>query len=176
MSKSASDSRSKVVLICGIPGSGKTTFCAWLDEHKGFDHLDFDLLLQGQGTPAHLHLVHLLRTSPKDFIHKVLKKKKPTAIDWGFPIKSLDLVRFFKLSGIGVWWFDGDREAARQRFIDRRTVTLDAFKQQMSDIEGSWSEITEVVGDHVIYSVAKGPTNLPQEDIFAGMFSRSPLQ
>jgi len=176
MPKSAANSQIKAILVCGVPGSGKTTYCAWLSQEKGFDHLDFDLLFLGRGKPVHLELFQVLKKSHKDFIHKILRKKKPTVIDWGFPPTSLDLVRFFKKNGIKIWWFDGDREAALQSFNARGTVSTDAFNVQMGSIEQCWAQIKEVIGNQLINSVMKGPKHLPPETIFEEMFGRATEQ
>ncbi len=159
-------------LVCGIPGSGKTTYSRWLTQEKGFHHLDFDELLSGRGTPAQLDLIELLKTSPEDFVRK-LSKKRPTVIDWGFPPSSISLIRLLQSRGIAVWWFDGDREAARQSFTARDTVSLDDFRTQMEAIEMAWNSIKEVVADGVINTIAAGPTYLAPERIFVEMFGSS---
>jgi len=38
------------ILVAGIPGSGKTTYCQWLEQQKGFLHLDIDELSKENGT------------------------------------------------------------------------------------------------------------------------------
>jgi shikimate kinase len=48
MAKDTSGRKNRTLLVCGIPGSGKTTYCRWLAQQKGFDHLDFDELLSGR--------------------------------------------------------------------------------------------------------------------------------
>jgi hypothetical protein len=159
----------RIVLVCGIPGSGKTIYSKWLAQQKGFDHLDFDELLSGRGTPTQLELIGLLKTSPKGFVHK-LSRRGPTVIDWGFPPTSIALIRVLQGRGIPVWWFDGDREAALQSFTARGTVSLDAFRIQMNAIEEAWSQIKEIIGDRIINAVAAGPTHLASEKIFIEMF------
>jgi len=169
MAKDTSGRKNRTILVCGIPGSGKTTYCRWLAQQKGFDHLDFDELLSGRGAPAHLGLIVLVKTNPKDFVHK-LSRRKLTVIDWGFRPTDISLIRVLQAGGIAVWWFDGDREAALQSFTARGTVSLEAFRTQMSAIETAWSQIKEVIGDRLINAVARGPTHLPPERIFVEMF------
>jgi hypothetical protein len=159
----------RIVLLCGIPGSGKTTYSRWLAQQKAFDHLDFDELLSGTGTPTQLKLIGLLKTSPRDFVHK-LSRRAPTVIDWGFSLASIALIRELQQRGISVWWFDGDREAALQSFIARGTVSLEAFRNQMGAIEKGWNQIKAVIGNRVINAVAAGPTHLAPEKIFVEMF------
>jgi len=35
-------STTPITLICGIPGTGKSTFARWIEEKKGFLHLDVE--------------------------------------------------------------------------------------------------------------------------------------
>jgi len=36
---------------------------------------------------------------------------------------------------VEIWWFDGERDAARQSFIDRGTVGVECMAVQMVDIQ-----------------------------------------
>jgi len=159
----------EILLLCGIPGSGKTTYCKWLAQQKRFDHLNFDELLSGIGPPKHLQLVELLKTSAKEFVHKVSRGGR-TVIDWGFPLACIGLVRELEQRGVSVWWFDGDREAALQSFTARGDVPVEAFRIQMAAIEQGWSQIKDIVKGRTIKTVAAGPTHLASEEIFLEMF------
>jgi hypothetical protein len=77
------------VLVAGIPGSGKTEYCRWLEREKGFLHLDFDELLTGHGTEEKLALIEQLRRTAEEFVFAISKQGKPIVIDWGFPLGSL---------------------------------------------------------------------------------------
>ena len=159
------------ILISGIPGSGKSTYCRWLEQEKGFIHLDFDELLNGRGSERKLMLIQHLSNTAVDFIRAIAEEKRPIVIDWGFPVAGLSLIRLFKLSGITIWWFDGDRAAAEESFIRRGTVPLEAFRAQMRSIAQGWSQIEEVIGDNVIYAVNAGPSYATPEIIYQRMFS-----
>jgi len=156
--------------VCGIPGFLKTIYSNWLAQQKGFNHLDFDELLSGRGSPRQLELIGLLKTSPKGFVHK-LSRRGRTVIDWGFPPVNIALVRALQERGISVWWFDGDREAALQSFTARGTVSLDAFRIQMDAIEEAWNQIKEIIGNRIINAVTAGPTYLASEKIFVEMYA-----
>ena len=77
-----------IVHVCGIPGSGKTYYCEWLEGKHGFLHLDFDQLLRGEGDERKLSLIGLFRENPDAFISMLSQDRNPTVIDWGFPIAS----------------------------------------------------------------------------------------
>lgn len=161
-----------IVHVCGIPGSGKTSYCEWLERQKGFLHLDFDQLLRGLGTQTKLSLIALLQGNPDAFISRLSQEGQFTVIDWGFPLSMLPRVRWFQQKGTATWWFDGDREAARQAFIKRGTVSLEAFRVQMDSIEKNWRAIKEIVGTRIIKTVSPGPTHATPEWIFDQMFGQ----
>jgi hypothetical protein len=167
------DSNVRVILVCGIPGSGKTTFCKWLESEREFVHLDFDQLLKGQGTLDKLSLIGVLRQDPEDFMSEVSQKGQSIAIDWGFPTASLPLVRGLKEKGATVWWFDGNRVAARISFTSRGTVPLKAFHAQMDSIDRDWQKIKEVIGENIIETVSPGPNYMTPESIFELLCAKS---
>jgi hypothetical protein len=162
-----------IVHLCGIPGCGKTTYARWLERQKGFLHLDFDKLLNGQGPEDQLRLVQALQTKgPKLFVATVRRARRSIAIDWGFPPNSLPLVEALQQEGVLVWWFDGDREAARQSFIKRGDVSVGALDRQMALIQEVWLQIMTVVGPNVINALNRDGSYLPPEEIFEQMFGR----
>jgi cytidylate kinase len=162
----------RLILVCGIPGSGKSTFCEWLEREKGFIHLDFDFLLREQGTQEKLSTIApLLRSDLDNFVSGVRKAGRSVAIDWGFPIASLGAVRLLKQKGFVPWWFDGDREAAHEAFTRRGTVSLEALQVQMAAIERHWADIKRIIESNVIDAVLPGPKHRPPDWIFGQMFS-----
>jgi hypothetical protein len=165
------------ILVCGIPGSAKTTYCAWLEREKGFMHLDLDELEKGNGTDKKLALLDCLRHSAERFLTVIARIEQPIVIDWGFPPHLLGMVTCLNANGFAVWWFDGDRHAARESFIRRHKdgPTLEDFERQIKLIDENWYQIGEVVGDHLVSSVSAGPAYRSPEDIHERIFkSRRP--
>jgi len=166
---------STVILhVCGIPGSGKTSYSEWLERQKGFLHLEFDQLQRGLGTQSNLSLIELLKANPDAFISRLFQTGQSTVIDWGFSLSDLSLVCRLQQRGTVTWWFDGDRKAVRQAFIERRTVSPEAFQVQMDSIERNWQAIKEIIGTRIIKTVAPGPTHAAPEWIFDQMFRQEP--
>ncbi len=164
--------RTEIVHVCGIPGSGKTYYCEWLERRQGFLHLDFDQLLRGQGTEPKLSLIELLRGNPHAFIARLSQEGHPAVIDWGFPLSSLPVVRLLQEKGVVIWWFDGNREAARQAFITRGDPSPEDFQIQLNSIESNWPAIKDIIGARIIETVAPGPTHATPEWIFEQMFAQ----
>jgi hypothetical protein len=161
--------RHKNILVCGIPGSGKTKYCEWLEREKGFLHLDVDKLSDGKGTPTKLALFGLLNRDIGAFISEVSKRDGSVVIDWGFPMTSLPIVQLLRKLGFEVWWFDGDRLAAEQAFTNRGTVSLEAFRIQMKSIEACWTQVEKLAGRRIIKAVSAGPAHAPPECLFEEM-------
>lgn len=84
----------------------------------------------------------------------------------------MSLVRLFKLDGFAIWWFDGDRNAAKESFAQRGTVSLEAFTAQMQSIEENWHEIEDEIEDNRITAVGAGPSYPMTEFIYRKMFPR----
>src|SRR6266446_3289448 len=88
-------------LISGIPASGKSTFCKWLEEKKGFLHLDVEKpgVLDRHGLATAWDALFDASTSAASFVQALERFKRPVVIDWGFPPECLNTVR--KLSEAG---------------------------------------------------------------------------
>src|ERR1700741_635012 len=95
------------ILVAGIPGSGKTTYCEWLEQEKAFLHLDIDELEKGNGTDPKLELLECLRHSAERFLKVIAKIEQPIAVDWGFPLRLIGMVTCLNAKGFAIWWLDG---------------------------------------------------------------------
>jgi hypothetical protein len=173
--------RSNTLLLSGIPASLKSTYAGWLEREKGFSHLDFDELLWGKGQQRKLRSIDTLQRSIPSFIEETRRRALPTVMDWGFPSESLQTVGMFKEAGAELWWFDGNRQAARVSFINRARETerltgeflhnrIREFDKQISFIEQAWPLIKLLFQPHIIKTVKRGPTYMQPEEIFHRMF------
>lgn len=166
--------QSRLILLSGIPASGKSTYGEWLAREKGFIHLDVEHgVLQRAGLKELWDRIFTEGISVAPFIEGVRQFAVPVAIDWGFPPQCLPTVRAFHQHGVATWWFDGDREAARRAFIRRGTVSVADLDVQMRLIAERWAEITSFFGTRVINTINRDVTYIPPEQIFQHM-TRSP--
>jgi hypothetical protein len=119
----------RLILITGIPGTGKSTYGKKLSKRFGFVHLD----LENSATLARL------LSDPGKFIEDILKEKGNVIATWGFAPcpEQIRIVGEFKKAGFKLVWFDGNRPAALREFIKRRTVPEEPFYRQMWGIESS---------------------------------------
>ena len=158
-------------LISGIPASGKSTFCRWLEEKKGFLHLDVEENL-GCSTdtdlPPHGTLFDA-RASAAPFVQALDKFKRPVVIDWGFPPEHLDTVRKLFDGGVMLWWFAADWSVARRKFELRRYPFVQDFDIQIRKIEANLPEINALFRSHVEYALPSTGIYTPPDKIWESM-------
>lgn len=105
-------SQRDLLLITGIPGTGKTTYGDKFASQFGFLHYD----LENQQT------LNRLNADPTQFIPDIVSQNRGSVVTWGFvpdDPASVSLVLQFRKAGFKLVWFDGNREAALRAFQER---------------------------------------------------------
>jgi hypothetical protein len=158
-------------LISGIPASGKSTFCRWLEEKKGFLHLDMEKpgVLDRYGLATAWATLFAASATPAPFIEALEKFKRPVVIDWGFPPECLDTVRKLFDGGVMLWWFAADWSVARRKFKERGTLPVGLFDIQIRKIEGVLPEINALFRSHVEYALPSTGIYTPPDKIWESM-------
>lgn len=148
------------ILLCGVPGTGKTVFAKWLCSERSY-------VRRPTGTEP-----------VGDFfgdVRAALRTHEDLVIDWGLPAfdPSFDPCLHFVISlisdGVSHWWFDGDRDAALRSFLAREDhpATKADWDRQLAGIQAHWSEIAAVFAGRTVEVIAPGPTYLAPETIFS---------
>lgn len=143
-------------LISGIPASGKSTFCRWLEEKKGFLHLDVEKpgVLERYGMATAWTTLLDANTSAAPFVQTLDKFNRPVVIDWGFPPECLHAVRKLFEGGVMLWWFAADLAIARRKFIVRGGKgPVEVLDMQIRKIEAALPEINALFGSHKEYAL-----------------------
>lgn len=116
-----------LLLITGIPGTGKTYYGEKFATEFGFAHFD----LEDQETLSRF-------TTFAHLISELLSLNKSVVVTWGFnpedPL-SIELIRQLRNAGFKLIWFDGNRPAALKAFRQRGSVSEQALAAQMQRIE-----------------------------------------
>jgi hypothetical protein len=158
-------------LISGIPASGKSTFCRWLEENKGFLHLDVEEVgvLDRYGLATAWDALFDAGTSAAPFVQALGRFKHPVVIDWGFPPECLDTVRKLSEGGVMLWWFAADWAVARRKFQLRRYPFVQDFDIQIRKIEANLPEINALFRSHVEYALPSTGIYTPPDKIWESM-------
>ena len=162
----------RLLLVVGIPGAGKTTFCQCLQRNKGWIHLDIDWLGTTKTWPneqlrQYWHEANSTN-NPMNFVN-ACKQVGNVVIDWGFPVHRIPLIQSLTLHGVKLLWFDADVEDARIVFTERGIVYLDAFDQHMSHLRST--NVLDEISAKVIRVLEKGLRFMPYERIYRGMLT-----
>jgi hypothetical protein len=158
-------------LVSGIPASGKSTFCEWLEEKKGFLHLDVEkpAVLDRYGLATAWDGLFSAGTSAAPFIQALDRFKQPVAIDWGFPSECLNTVRELFEAGVMLWWFAADWAVARRKFKERGILPMGFFDIQIGKIEAALPEINALFRSHVEYTLPSTGIYTPPDKIWESM-------
>jgi len=162
-----------LLLIAGIPATGKSHFGQWLSRKHGYVHIDvekpdrlslgldatWNTILQPGGVSRFLAALRALR-------HHV-------ALDWGFPPELLHVVREMRSEGLDIWWFDGDRARAREEFVKRGTGAVSDLNVQMTNIDSQWVGIRDLFGPNRIDVLASSGQRLSPEEIWTRIAASS---
>jgi hypothetical protein len=174
-------SPSDVLVICGMPASAKTTFGNWLREIHGYLHVDLELkdCLTANGLPAFWsrRILELDPPGVQAFVRRLAALEQNTVMTWGFHIDCLGLIEEMTAAGAIAWWFEADRLAARQKFVERGTIIRDGvtqpgtpdlcrFDQQFGTLASHWAEIARVFGDRVIRTLGPDGSYLDPKAIY----------
>ena len=158
-------------LISGIPASGKSTFCRWLEEKKGFLHLNVEEpgVLDRHGLATAWDTLFDASAPAAPFIEALEKFKRPVVIDWGFPPEHLSTVRKLSEGGVMLWWFAADWAVARRKFEQRRHPHVQDFDIQIRKIEAALPEINALFRSHVEYALPSTGIYTPPDKIWDSM-------
>jgi hypothetical protein len=157
----------RVILLSGIPASGKSTYARWLARERGFVHLDVEQrgALERAGLKLAWDSMFVPPGSVTLFTDVLCQQSHAVVIDWGFPPYCLSVVSALQRHGVEAWWFDGDKRAAQQSFIQRGTVPIQCFEIQMRAIKQEWSNIKTLFGPRMINTIGRGPVYMAPEDV-----------
>ncbi len=125
--------RECLILLSGVPATGKSTFGRYLHREYGFAHYDLECHPRGWPHPD------LMATwaAPRQFVAQLKQLHKRVSLEWGFPVHHLPKVNALRAAGVRLIWFDGDRGQARSVFQERGRLDLAAFDRQVAAVAGA---------------------------------------
>jgi len=120
--------KQRLLLLTGIPGTGKSEMGRFLEREHGFVHVDVEAFLEAPPPKTHADILRLAERQKAT--------EKDVVITWGFmPGQDEAAISSLQQLGFQLVWFDGDREAALNAFKRRGFPPIQLFHAQMRRIE-----------------------------------------
>jgi hypothetical protein len=170
------DDRPSFIVIWGVSGAGKSQYCKWLAQ-RGYIYLDNDTIAQrmAEGTANALERrwmsTHVGETAPEDFARSIASQR--VVVEFGArPDESaLALLRRLINLRASAWWFDGDRTAALESWLDRDVpVPAEYWYIQTKAVEAAWPRIAETLRSKIVRTIGPGRAYLSEMQVDRLMF------
>ena len=167
---------SPILVVAGVPASGKSTFARGL-QNRGFyyftlngedsEHRTDDLqqeawlaynrVFAGEATET---LIAVIRRAPL-----------PAVVEWGFPPndRALQIVKDMRAHRARFVWLDCPTDVARKRFRKRErgnVASMRAFDQQMSLIDARWNDIAHAASPLIVNVLRDGRAVRSTNDLY----------
>jgi len=156
-----------VLMVAGIPGTGKSTFCRFLADRHGFAFYEVDRMPQWQDRAA---WEDLLQRSRSEFVARFRElHPKGAVLEWGFVPEQAPLARELIGAGMRPIWFAGDYNRARELFVARGTVLPDLFDLQVGRIKAA--DLPQSLPEfQVVCAFREDRAVRPPEELYAEIF------
>jgi hypothetical protein len=165
------------LLIAGIPAAGKSKFGNWLHENHGYIHIDMDKELGKSTRIDHAFGAFLFTCDVHQLLDVLDRLGHLVVIDWGFMPMWIPYISAMMRNGMVLWWLDGDRRRAREKFIEREDeirrkggerepYDIQLMDNQMARIEALWPEFSQLVGNNIIHVLHADGPRMPHEEIW----------
>lgn len=165
----------RMVLVAGVPGSGKSHYAEHL-QAKGWRWLNHDDVMARQPSDELEQLWVAIFDSSQDlgrvglFVGRARLEGHPLVIEFGFPVHLPPVVQALHDEGVEVWWFGGDGPACLRawRLSWQGRQPEGNWLTQVANIATAWPDIAMVFGPNVIVTMRpEGP--VPVADIDAAV-------
>jgi hypothetical protein len=159
------------ILLAGIPATGKSTFGNWLEQQKGYFHLDFDEedVVEQRGFKREQQL--LWKHGQSEPLHaSLLARKQPIVLNWGFAPHFLPLVKQLLMWGFIPVWFTATPAVARVASIRRGGIDIKYFDQYMAGLDEVYEDVMAVFGHSIIRTLRDDGTRMHPFEIYATIF------
>jgi hypothetical protein len=168
--------RPTFVLIWGVSGAGKSQYCKWLAT-RGYLYLDNDTIAQRLADQTATPMEQLWmrfrvgQVSSRDLVDAIAGQRVVAEFGARPDESSLVQLRLLIDLGASAWWFDGDRSAARESWLDRQVpVDAEFWRIQTTWVDEAWPRIAEILKSRIVRTIGPGRTYLPESQIDRLMF------
>jgi hypothetical protein len=143
----------RILLVSGMPGSGKSSFLHEL-ERRGWGILVGDDLVSGTPTEAAWNSA-LLHANDGPLFAVAGRYSTGFAIEFGFPVGWLARVERMRMRGYETWYFDADPAASRLAWLEAHPETDEGvWRKQAGELIAIRDRITASYRDHLIKTLS----------------------
>ncbi|HUU16595.1 MAG TPA: hypothetical protein VMW72_05555 [Sedimentisphaerales bacterium] len=156
-----------ILLISGVPGVGKSYFGTWLEKEKNFLHLDVEKDGRLEKFTLNQDWLNCFKTSQAEaFVGRLQNLGRLVVLNWGFPTQFLYVVQAMKTAGVQIWWFDADYTIARNVFLKRGDVPVQAFDNQVANIMRDREQIESIFSPNILKTLQNDGNHLAPDKIY----------
>ena len=168
----------RVLILWGVPGTGKSTFAKYLVENHGYAHIDTDAGGAGDSRAAKAWQAVLNGTgTPEEFVKLARYDPQPVVMEYGLFAndQGIGLLGRLRKAGAEAWWFDGDRKAAFRAWQDENAKARPDFVDPMwhnvvAVIDANYASLEAFFGTKMVRTIEAGPVHSAPEETFNAMF------
>ncbi len=172
-----------LLIVWGMPGSGKSTYSDWLRREKGADHVDTDVLINKQPfertrLEQAWYATFTRQMTPAAFMNLVRSHGGPVVVEFGLWANhdNIRLLADLRSLGAELVWFEGDRVAAkdawrRENETRGRYLPDSLWDDVVAVMDTNRQLLIQVLGQHrMLRTVGPGPAHVSAEAVHAAIF------
>lgn len=161
----------RIILLCGIPGSGKTAFGKYLHDKHGHTYTS----LEGkewedkkmQSLWDNIFTAKRQHYAVEKFVCYLHDNYENVVLDWGFSMDQMDVASSLRSESCYIVWFTCNIATARKRFLKRNKNSATYFDTQIKIIQENNKKIADRLKPKVIDVLKENRTDKTMEDIYS---------
>lgn len=171
----AYQAKHKIILICGIPGSGKSTFGKYLQDKHKYTYVPMDVSewfdKEMQSLWNKVFEAKRQYNAVEKFVCYLHDNYENVVLDWNFPITQLEVVELLKRQWCEIIWLSTSIPIARKRFLKKNINSATYFDSQVKSIDENKDKIIKNLNPKIINALFEDKKNKSLEEIYSEYLS-----
>ncbi|MDD4111034.1 MAG: hypothetical protein PHS54_05770, partial [Clostridia bacterium] len=162
----------QIILLCGIPFSGKTEFAKYLRDKHGYTYISID---ENNWLDKDLEVLwHKCFEEKRQyqnvekFVCYLYEKYENVILEWNFPMDKLEIVSLLERQWCIALWFFCSTEVARKRYIKKNgSNSIHLFDNRIKEIEDKVPELNKRLKSTIINVLKDDKSNKTMGEIYS---------